>query len=84
MDIFQVGQQRQPTITRKGQFVQMPDLMKMPHGLPMSHAPFSIPNKTESQTARHALAEPVARCSLLLGQWHPAILELSRNQTGIV
>ena len=34
-----VREQWHSSIARKRQFVQMPDLVKMPHGLPMGHSP---------------------------------------------
>ena len=47
---------------RKGQFVQVADLVKMSHRLPMCHASVSTSNMLQRQPARRTLAKPVPHC----------------------
>ena len=57
------------------QLVQMTDLVKVPHRLPMGHCPLLPPTQGNVNPAP-ALAKPVAHNFSLLRQCHPAAIDL--------
>ena len=74
-----VGQQRHPPIAREGQLVQMADLVKMPHHLPMCHAPLLPSRRWNVNVPQHWQSQWHTASARHLCQCHPPFVSRTRS-----